>query len=144
MLNIHLRTLERLIGVLGDQKFKLFNLVRFLNVRKIQPAHFFIRNSSVLKPRRLRKLFCLSFFHYNFEGTVTNFEKDLFIKQPLTYKHSFKVLNLTFQWFFIQVWSLQFTSQELIIVLYFKKNVEYSKSQKAKKLWCWGLTLVSY
>ena len=39
---------------------------------------------SVLKPRRLRNLlFFLSFFYHNYEETVTNFEKDMFRKEPL-------------------------------------------------------------
>ena len=34
--------------------------------------------------------FPLWFSHYNLEGTVTNFEKDMFRKESLTYKQTFK------------------------------------------------------
>ena len=36
--------------------------------------------------------FSLSFSHYNFENTATNFEKDVLRKESLTYRQDFKRL----------------------------------------------------
>ena len=46
---------------------------------------------SVLMLQRLRNLkFFLSFSYYNFEDTVTSFEKDVFRKESLTDKQNLK------------------------------------------------------
>ena len=61
---------------------------------------------SVLKPQRLRNLcFFLSFFGHNFEDTVTNFEKEMFREESLTYKQNFQCS--VFSDFFILLQSLQ-------------------------------------
>ena len=45
---------------------------------------------SVLKPQRLRNLkFLLSFSYYNFEDTVTNFDKDMFRKESFCGTNSY-------------------------------------------------------
>ena len=68
---------------------------------------------------------------------MTNFEKDTFRKESLTYKQNFKP---SVSVIFHLGESMKSTSQELIVVSYFQKNVkkllsnfEYSKSQKAMK-----------
>ena len=116
--------------------------------------HFFIRNSflrnlywdsqtakklSVLKPQRLRNSqFFHSFSYYNFEDTLTNFDKDLFRKnlsvvQTVIAKGIPNLKVSLFVFNYLTVFSF--------CVFYFKKNVkkllrnfEYSKSQRAKKL----------
>ena len=81
---------------------------------------------SVPKLQRLRSLWYFSLILlYNFEDTVWRSLKKKHVQK--TYKQNCKH-SIFSEWCFIQVQSLQFTcSQELIVVLYFKKNV--------KKLW---------
>ena len=45
---------------------------------------------SVLKPRRLRNLYFISFSYHNVEDIVTKFKKDMFRKESLTNKQKFK------------------------------------------------------
>ena len=47
-------------------------------------------NLSVFKPRKLRNSYFFRFSYYNFEDTVTDFEKTCSAKDLLTYKQNFK------------------------------------------------------
>ena len=59
-------------------------LIRNAIIRNLYWDSQMAKKCSVLKSRRLRNLkFFLSFSYYNFEDTVTNFDKDMFKKNKL-------------------------------------------------------------